>query len=120
MTEEVRHDILTRADIEMLVNTFYDKVNSDELLGPVFSHVDWPKHLPVMYQFWSSMMLGEQSYRGNPFQKHVSLPISGAHFERWLSIFTNTVDTLFEGEKAAEIKTRAASIAALFRHRMNL
>jgi hemoglobin len=104
----------------MLVNTFYDKVQDDALLGPVFSHVEWPKHLPVMYQFWASMILGEQSYRGNPFQKHVTLPISAEHFERWLALFKSTVDSLFEGERANEIKDRATNIAQLFMHRMNL
>ena len=64
-------DIVERKDIELLVDSFYEKVKNDQLLGPVFAHVDWPKHLPVMYQFWSSMMLGEQSYKGNPFQKHI-------------------------------------------------
>jgi hemoglobin len=117
---EIKTDILTRQDIEKLVDRFYDKVREDALLGPVFAHLDWPKHLPVMYQFWSSMILGEQSYRGNPFQKHVSLPITAGHFAQWLALFTATVDEIFSGEKAEEIKQRAQSIAALFQHRMNL
>ncbi|MDZ7646298.1 MAG: group III truncated hemoglobin [Cytophagales bacterium] len=69
-----------RAEIEILVNRFYDKVKADTLLAPVFAHVDWPHHLPIMYNFWSSMMLGEQSYQGNPFQKHVALPFEGRPF----------------------------------------
>jgi hemoglobin len=115
-----KKDIIERTDIELLVNRFYEKVKDDALLGPVFSHVDWPKHLPVMYQFWSSMMLDEQSYRGNPFQKHIHLPIGTGHFEQWLSLFISTVDEIFAGEKAEEIKQRASSIATLFQHRLNL
>lgn len=118
--DTTRTDIVTRQDIEKLVNRFYDKVREDSLLGPVFAHLDWPKHLPVMYQFWSSMILGEQSYRGNPFQKHVDLPIKAQHFSQWLALFTATVDEIFVGEKADEIKQRAQNIAALFQHRMNL
>lgn len=113
-------DIVERKDIELLVNTFYEKVKDDAKLGPVFSHVDWPRHLPTMYQFWSSIILGEQSYRGQPFAKHVHLPIDATHFTRWLELFTQTVDETFSGEKAEEIKHRAASIASLFQHRMNL
>ena len=33
------------------------------------------------------------------------------HFEHWVHLFTATVDTLFEGEKATEIKERALNIA---------
>lgn len=113
-------DILTRRDIKILVNNFYDCVKSDSLLGPQFSHVDWVHHLPVMYNFWSSMMLGDQSYQGNPFQKHINLPIKREHFARWLELFSQTVDENFLGEKAEEIKSRAQSIAGVFQHKMGL
>jgi hemoglobin len=114
------NDITKRADIENLVNSFYDKVKIDPLLGPVFSHVNWPAHLPTMYNFWASMILGEQSYRGAPFPKHADLPISSTHFDQWLKLFTDTVDHLFTGTKAEEIKVRAQSIAQVFQHKMNL
>ncbi|CAN5425236.1 hypothetical protein BH09BAC3_BH09BAC3_06430 [soil metagenome] len=115
-----KKDILTRQDIEVLVNKFYEKVKSDPLLGPQFISVNWVDHLPVMYNFWSSMMLGDQTYHGNPFQKHVSLPINRQHFAKWLDFFLQTVDEEFHGEKADEIKTRAQSIAGVFQHKMGL
>lgn len=115
-----RTDIVTRKDIEILVDSFYARVNTDPLLAPRFSHVDWEKHLPIMYTFWSSMMLGEQSYRGNPFEKHLRLPIGQEHFSKWIELFSKTVDELFEGDKAEEIKARARSIAQVFQHKMNL
>ena len=113
-------DILTRKDIEILVGKFYEQVNANQLLAPRFSHVDWIKHLPIMYNFWSSMMLGDQSYQGNPFQKHVNLPIGREHFAEWLTLFHQTVDENFRGEKAEEIKTRAQHIALVFQHKMGL
>lgn len=113
-------DLVTRKDIEILVDSFYRRVNADPLLAPRFSHVDWQKHLPVMYNFWASMMLGEQSYRGNPFEKHASLPIGQEHFTMWLKIFIDTVDENFVGSKAEEIKMRAQNIAQVFQHKMNL
>jgi len=115
-----KKDIVERADVKILVNKFYDKVKTDELLGPVFSHVDWPHHLPVMYNFWSSMLLGDQSYSGNPLQKHLPLPVGENHFDRWLELFKETVDATFEGEKAEEVKTRANSIAKIFQFKMGL
>ncbi len=113
-------DITSRKDIEILVNAFYEKVQADPLLAPHFGHVNWEKHLPIMHSFWASMMLGEQSYRGNPFQKHVSLPIGTEHFEAWLNLFFEVVDDNFQGEQAEEIKSRARQIAKVFQHKMNL
>jgi hemoglobin len=117
---KVRSDIARREDIETLVNTFYDKVKSDRLLEPVFSHVDWPHHLPIMYDFWSSILLGEQRYRGNPLQKHLHLPIEQSHFTRWRTLFNETVDENFEGSKAEEVKIRAHAIAGIFQVKMGL
>jgi hemoglobin len=116
----MKHDITNREDIKLLVDRFYDKVQTDELLGPVFSHVDWPHHLPIMYNFWSSMLLGDQTYRGNPFEKHLPLPIQPKHFDQWLKLFRETVTEHFSGEKADEVITRAESIAGIFQLRMGL
>jgi hemoglobin len=115
-----RRDINTREDVVRMVDLFYDKVRQDELLSPVFSHLDWPKHMPVMYSFWSSILLGDQSYQGNPFQKHIGLPIESIHFDRWLGLFTATVRECAEGPVADEAVNRATTIAALFRHKLGL
>lgn len=116
----MKNDINTRQAVQVLVDKFYDKVKTDELLGPVFSHVDWPHHLPIMYDFWSSMLLGDMTYRGNPLQRHLHLPIDRTHFERWLVLFNATVDENFDGEKAEEVKMRAQSIAGIFQVKMGL
>lgn len=114
-------DILTETDVKKLVDTFYDKVNADPLLAPVFNgfaQVDWPSHLPRMYDFWSSILLHTARYRGQPFLKHLPLPITGAHFQRWLGLFFSTVDELFVGPVAAEAKLRARNIATVFESRL--
>lgn len=113
-------DIKTREDVRVLVDSFYEKVKIDELLAPVFGHVDWPHHLPVMYDFWSSILLGDLSYNGSPFSKHLGLPITREHFTRWLKLFTENVDAQFEGLVAEEAKTRAETIANLFQYKMGL
>lgn len=116
-----RPDITTEADVRLLVDSFYAKVNHDALLGPVFNgfaHVDWPQHLPRMYDFWSGLLLGTARYQGRPFSKHLPLPVGAAHFQRWLALFDATVNELFAGLKAEEAKVRARSIASLFEHRL--
>ncbi|MDF7811574.1 group III truncated hemoglobin [Hymenobacter sp. YC55] len=114
-------DIQSEADIKLLVDTFYSKVNQDALLDPVFNgfaSVDWSRHLPIMYDFWSSIVLGTSRYRGRPFPKHLPLPIDATHFQRWLQLFYATVDELFAGPKANEAKMRALNIATVFEYRL--
>lgn len=113
-------DIENRADIELLVNTFYGRVMQNATLGPVFTdiaRINWEQHLPRMYSFWASILIDEHSFSGNPMQKHTELskltPMNEATFAEWLLLFTTTVDDLFAGEKAGEAKSRAANIARL-------
>jgi len=117
---DIKKDIESREDVVRLVDRFYDQVRRDPLLSPVFSNVHWPVHLPVMYSFWASILLGEGSYQGNPFQKHMNLAINEEHFDRWLELFTHTLHTEFAGARASEARDRALAIASLFRHRLGL
>ncbi|GAB3202573.1 hemoglobin [Pontibacter aydingkolensis] len=119
----MKRDLENEEDIKLLVNTFYDAVNQDELLSPVFNgfaKVNWDTHLPLMYTFWSTVLLGSMAYKGQPFPKHVSLPIERHHFSRWVELFTKTIDKLFEGDKAAEAKQKAISIAQVFQMKMGM
>jgi len=114
-------DISTEADIQLMVDSFYGKVNHDALLDPVFNgfaRVNWEKHLPIMYDFWSSILLGSARYHGRPFPKHVPLPIDTTHFKRWLELFLTNVDEQFAGPKAEEAKLRALNIANMFEYRL--
>ena len=111
------NDILTKEDIKRLVDTFYSKVRQDELLAPIFSKQiqdRWPEHLGKMYTFWQTVLLGDRTYFGSPFPPHAHLPIDHSHFARWIELFTSTVDTLFEGEKANEAKLRAGKMSEMF------
>ncbi|WP_311182037.1 group III truncated hemoglobin [Hymenobacter volaticus] len=83
-----------------------------------FAGVDWSRHLPIMYDFWSGILLGTSRYRGRPFPKHMPLPIDVTHFQRWLALFNATVDELFAGPKANEAKMRALNIASVFEFRL--
>ncbi|QCR25180.1 sec-independent protein translocase TatC [Pontibacter sp. SGAir0037] len=116
-------DLENEADIKQLVDTFYDHVNHDALLSPVFNEiaqVDWEHHLPVMYNFWSSVLFGTMAYKGQPFPKHLRLPVTGEHFDKWIALFKATVDALFSGKKAEEAKQKAQSIARIFQMKMGL
>lgn len=113
-------DIQNRNDIELLVNTFYDKVKTDSLIGPIFNGVikDWQPHLYKMYGFWETVLLDVHSYSGSPFPPHAKMPLEQIHFERWLLLFFQTIDTLFVGEKAEEAKWRAEKMAEMFHYKI--
>lgn len=110
-------EIISLDDIKKLVDTFYDKVRRDELIGPIFNERiqdRWPQHLEKMYTFWQTVLLGEHTYFGSPFPPHANLPVSHQHFEKWMELFTKTIDELFTGEKANDAKWRAGKMAELF------
>jgi hemoglobin len=113
-------DIISRNEVKHLVDSFYSKVKEDALLAPVFAHVDWPHHLPIMYNFWSSVLLGDMSYNGSPLSKHMGMPITADHFNRWMKLFIEAVDSEFTGPVADEAKNRASTVANLFQYKMGL
>jgi hemoglobin len=112
-----RHDLATRRDVERLVRTFYRAAAMDSVLGPIFAaaHVDWPTHLATVTDFWMWQLLGVRGYEGNPLiahrPAHAATPFTDAHFARWLELFDETVDELFEGPTADLAKARAAKMA---------
>ena len=117
------HDIRNREDIKFLVDKFYEKVNKDNLLSPIFneiSKVNWDLHLPIMYDFWGNILLGGSEYKGEPLQKHFNLPIGIKHFEKWLELFFQTLNENFSGEITDEAHASAIRIGDLFMVRMGL
>jgi hemoglobin len=115
----MKPDISNSADIRKLIDTFYDKVQADDVIGFIFNdiaQVNWAHHLPIMYAFWEFLLLDTpDAYRGNPIQKHLDLhqkfPLKAEHFDRWLALFQATIDELFEGPKAKDAKFRAFAIS---------
>lgn len=114
---QIVNDIENLGDVKKMVDSFYAKVRKDELIGPIFNEKiknHWGEHLSKLYSFWQSVLLGEQTYTGFAFPPHAQLPIDKEHFDRWLSLFTLTVDSLFVGPTANEAKSRAYKIADVF------
>lgn len=115
-------DIQTLDDIKLMVDTFYGRVQHDDLIGPIFNvklEGHWPVHLEKMYTFWQTILLDEYTYQGRPFPPHAQLPIEAEHFERWLQLFDKTVNHLFEGPVAEEATSRGRKMAALFQVKLD-
>lgn len=117
-----KHDIQSGEGIRLMVDSFYSNARLDPLLGPVFEEAisDWQDHLPTMYQFWERLLFGFSDYEGNPFQKHLSLPVEAKHFTAWVRIFIQIIDENFSGPKAEEAKRLARNIAGSFQLRMGI
>jgi hemoglobin len=99
--------IETRDDVEFLVDSFYEKVVKDDVIGPFFINLDFDKHLPKMVHFWAFVLLDEAGYSTDVTAKHAHMRLKPEHFDRWLALFNETVDEHFIGEKAELAKQRA-------------
>ena len=111
-----RHEELNEAAVAALVERFYASVRRDPLLGPVFAaniaEDQWPAHLARIRDFWSSVMLGSGSYKGDPFGTHLRIEgISPGLFERWLALFGKTCRELLAPSLARAFEEKAARIA---------
>lgn len=116
-----KKEIITLDDIKVLVDNFYAKVRSDEVLKDIFNNViqdRWPEHLEKMYRFWQTVLLGDHTYHGTPFPPHAKLPVDWVHFERWLKLFYETVDEQFSGEKAIRAKWQGERMAEMFHYKI--
>lgn len=117
-----KQDITTLDDIKLMVDSFYDKVKQNQLIGPIFIGAirdNWPAHLEKMYRFWQTVLLEENTYSGSPFAPHADMPLREEHFKAWLDLFTETVDENFSGSMANEAKSRAGKMAEMFQHKIN-
>jgi hemoglobin len=120
-------DITTRPDIDHLLATFYTQAMADETIGHIFTEVakiDLETHLPIIGDFWESILLGNPVYRGNPMRKHFALadetPLLAEHFAVWLTLWEATVRANFVGEKADMAVQRAQNIGRLMRHKLEM
>src|SRR5215471_12767554 len=98
-------DIESAADCERLVRAFYGK---------------------AMASFWATNLLGSKSYKGGAFGVHGRLHqkaeggLRQEHFERWLVLWCQTVDELFDGPLAAAAKVHALRVANAFYGRLQM
>jgi hemoglobin len=118
-------DIENREDVVLLVETFYTRAFADDLIGPIFTevvHMDLAAHMPIMADFWQTVLFKAGLYKRNAlavhFDIHVKAPLTLEHFNRWLQLWTLTVDSLFSGDKAELAKVQAHQIGGSMHRRV--
>ena len=118
-------DLDSPDEIGEMVRRFYADVAMDDLLGPMFNEVaqvDWSEHLPKLTAFWCRVLLGRSGYSGNPFRAHDLVhqqrPFTPAHFERWLSLFHETLDLGWVGPNVDRARALAENVARVHREQL--
>jgi hemoglobin len=116
----MKKDIADRNDIDLLMNVFYEKLLKDKTINYIFTDVikiNIKTHIPVIADFWESILFFNNIYHNNPMKIHMDLnnktPLLKHHFDTWLFYFNSTIDELFEGSVALLAKERALSIATV-------
>ena len=117
-----KSDITNRSDLEKVLTAFYTSVFQDDSISHFFTTVvplNMTHHLPVIADFWESVIFGSRTYSKNVMAVHQHInqlsSIKPEHLDRWVSIFTKTVDEFFIGPNAELMKQRAQSIATLMK-----
>ena len=121
-------DLDSRAHIHDLVVRFYREIVFDDLLAPVFgevAEVDWAVHIPKLIDYWCRVLLREPGYGGFILDAHQHVhdtePFRVELFDRWYTLFVETVDESWAGPIAETAKRHAARTAAvLARHLLDL
>jgi len=86
---------IDEAYISRLVDTFYERIRLNPIIGPIFEERigdEWSPHLARMKEFWASVALNAGSYSGRPVPAHQKLDaVRPWHFDIWLALFERTL-----------------------------
>ena len=87
------------AVFEHLMTVFYERVATDPLLAPLFSHMD-RKHPQIVAKFMVEVFLGPTLYsqeRGGHhamIRKHLGKHLTEAHRSRWMGLLLECADAV--------------------------
>ena len=102
----MKKDIEEFKDVQLLVRSFYSKVLNDEVLAHFFDFAkdhNWEAHLHKLDSFWNNVLFYKGGYFGNPLEVHKTLhyykPLQHSDFTRWVLLFIQTLDDLFEEKR---------------------
>jgi len=111
-------DIDSRERLDQFIESFYAKVLLDPVLAPIFldiASIDLSVHLPHIGDYWAKLLLKDTNYQRHTMNIHRELhsknPLTEKDFQRWLALFVETADEMYEGENTERAKRIATSIA---------
>ena len=120
---------VTKENLNKMVILFYTNILKDEIVGPFFieklgddlKNYLWVQHIELLTDFWASIALGDTTYRGNPFAPHMQIQnLSRVAFQRWLELFSQTLDKIYIPQIAEQFKQRSTTIAGNFMRNLGI
>lgn len=125
MEATLTRDLADRADIHDLLSAFYGRALVDDLLAEPFADVrakGLDAHLPVMCDFWETMLLRARLYQRSALEVHRVVhrehPLDHRHFIRWLTLWLDTIDAMYHGPVADQAKIQGRRIAWAMHRRL--
>ena len=113
-------DILTRQDVEFLVDVFYEQAIvhpeiSNYFTGVVAQHFE--THKVRICDFWDDILFHGNKYKGNPMLVHLKMHaeknLTAIAFKTWLSLWEHTIKANFEGANSEIAISKAQQIGLL-------
>jgi len=120
---------ITEENIEKFVINFYTKILKDDIVGPFFIDIlgddmnnkKWQEHIETLCDFWASVTLGHRSYVGSPFAPHRQIQgLEKETFYRWLEIFFETLDEIYEQDISLKFKETGSIMAQNFMRNLRI
>lgn len=114
-------DIISTKDIKLMIDAFYLKVHENKELSSILKKLakkKWNFKKDILYVFWEKLLFGEGGYEGDPFKNNIPILIDEKDFEKFVSIFNETIDELFEGDYTESAKARILAISNLFQGKL--
>ena len=115
--DDSKPDLDRPEHIDRMVRLFYERVLVDPLLAPVFlevARIDLDSHLPLIAAYWKKLLLNEPGYNRHMMAKHRAIhdqePLTGAHHERWLTLFHANLDAHFDGPQTDRARLISARV----------
>lgn len=119
----MQYQTITKENIKPMLDRFYSQVLKDELvadffiqrLGDEMISDEWQDHLELLTNFWASIILHDNSYKGRPIQPHIHMQgLQKETFQRWLKLFFETLDKCYTQKDATIFKKHSQMIANNF------
>lgn len=117
------HAVLGEPALRQIVAAFYRRVRSDDLLGPLYPHDDWPGAEKRLADFLIFRFGGPPTYiqeRGHPRlrARHLPFAIASRERDRWLELMAAALAECAIPEGPAAVMTAFfADVADAMRNR---
>ena len=123
-----KYNTITKESIRAMVDTFYPTILADPITAPPFiakvgsdiNSKEWQAHLELLTNFWAFSALGDMSYRGSPLAPHFNLDLSREQFDRWLELFSEAIDRVYEDGAGDFFKEKSSNIAQNFMRNLGI